>query len=150
MHDCKARWDAIPKEKATERKAVQLEYGIYTFCGNAGLLLNTGWEREKVLQERQRFLKNELRKYPKLNEVYQKLVQEEKMYFVAAWQSEIFIRDQWLGAQYTELFAAEASGDAKNVFELKIKIGAAGNVFSAWETWRRENNTYPNLFEEEE
>ena len=36
--ELKARLDAVPKDKATERKAVQLEYGIYTFCGNAGLL----------------------------------------------------------------------------------------------------------------
>ena len=39
--ECKARLDAIPKTNATERKAVQLEYGMYTFCGNAGLLFNS-------------------------------------------------------------------------------------------------------------
>ena len=29
--ECKARLDTIPKENGTERKAVQLEYGMYTF-----------------------------------------------------------------------------------------------------------------------
>ena len=142
--ECKARLDAIPKENTTERKAVQLEYGMYTFCGNAGLLHQGN--REAPLKTRQRFLGNKLHKYPKLNDVYQSLDEEEKLRFLAALQAEIFLRDQWLGEQYAELSTAEASGDTEKIFELKIKIGSVETMFAAWEDWRVENNVYPKMF----
>ena len=146
--ECKMRMDAIPTENRTERKALQLEYGIYTFCGNAGLLFNTTGDRSKTMQTRQRFLQNEINKYPKLNEIYQSINDEEKLRFIAALQAKLYIRDQWLHAQYAELAAAKASGDVKKEFELKIKIGAAETMFAAWEAWRKENFIYPAMFEE--
>ena len=39
MHDeCKTRLDSVSKDNITEQKALHLEYGMYQFCGNAGLL----------------------------------------------------------------------------------------------------------------
>jgi len=146
--ECQTRLDTIPKENATERKAVQLEYGMYTFCGNCGLLFNTKGER-KIIQIRRGFVEKQLIKYPKLSSVYQTIGEEEKLRFIAALQAELFIRDQWLNAQTEELSNAETANDLKNVFELKIKIGAVKNMFAIWEAWRRENNVYPNMFEEE-
>ncbi|MBO5305469.1 MAG: hypothetical protein J6B12_01775 [Clostridia bacterium] len=145
--ECKARLDAVSKENATERKALQVEYGMYTFCGNAGLLFNTVGER-KIVQIRRRFFEKELYKYQSLKAIYQGLDEQEKMRFVAALQPEWYIRYYWLGAQKIELAAAEESGDAKKAFEFKIKVGAVENMFAAWEAWRRENGVYPNMFEE--
>lgn len=147
---CKTKLATIPKENATERKAVQLEYGMYTFCGNAGVLFNTVGERSKTIQRRKCFLNNEIQKYPRLNEVYQSIGEEEKLCFIAALQAEIFIRSQWLDAQCSELAAAELSGDTQRIFELKIKIGTVRNMFAIWEAWRSENNIYPSMFEEAE
>lgn len=147
--ECKSRLDAVPKENGTERKALQLELGMYTFCGNAGQLFNAVGRRDVGLQKRRTFMQNELPKYPALNSVYQALDEEERMRFIAALQAELFIRDQWLRAQYAELSAAEEAGDTKSIFEMKIKIGAVRNMFSAWEAWRRENGVYPHLFEED-
>ena len=70
------------------------------------------------------------------------------MCFVAALQAEIFIRDSWLKEQYAELAAAEASGDTNKIFEFRIKIGAAENMFKTWEAWHRENGVYPHMFDE--
>ena len=146
--ECKARLDAVPKENATERKALQLEYGMYTFGGNAGLLFNTTGER-KIMHIRRHVLENDmLKRFPGLNLVYQDLGEDEKLRFIAALQAEIFIRDQWLREQYAELSAAEACGDTGRIFEYRIKIGAVENLFSVWETWRRENGVYPRMFEE--
>ena len=147
--ECKARLDALPKENVTEKKAVQIEHGMYTFCGNAGLLFNTTGERNRVIQMRQRFLSGVLHKYPKPYHTYQTIDETEKMRFIASLQAEIFIRDQWLQAQYEELAAAKASGDVKKAFELKIKTGAAENMFAAWEAWRKGNGIYSGMFEEE-
>ena len=145
--ECKARLDAIPKENPTERKAVQLEYGMYTFCGNAGLLFNTGWDRPRVLQVRQSFWNNELHKFPVLDNTYQTLENDEKLRFFAALQAELFLRDQWLGEQTASLSTAQQIGDTRQIFELNIKIGAVKRMFSIWEAWRLENNIYPKQFE---
>lgn len=152
--ECKARLDAIPKSNATERKAVQLEYGMYTFCGNAGLLFNTGWERTKVLTVRQSLWNHELNQFPHIREQYLALEDDEKTRFHAALQGELYLRQSWLGEQTAALAMAqnamaESAGDTAQIFELRIKIGAVKAMFAAWETWRRENNIYPNMFEEE-
>ena len=142
--ECKERLDAVSKANTTEQKALHLEYGMYQFCGNAGLLHYK--ETEKKLKNRQNFLRRIISKYPTINEVYTELIEDEKLSFIAAIQAELFIRDQWLHNQYKDLAKAEAAGDSKAVFEIKIKIGAVENVFSAWEKWRAENKTYSNMF----
>lgn len=147
--ECKARLDSVPQENTMERKALQIEYGMYTYCGNAGLLFNTGWERTKVIRVRQRFLKDAIAKYPKLHKIYNSLAEEEKLCFIAALQMEVFLRHHWLGAQYAELAAAKASGNAGKVFEFTIKTGATRNMFVAWENWRKENGIYPGMFQED-
>ena len=147
--NCKKRLDAIPKEQAMERKAVQMEHGMYTFCGNAGLLFNTGWERTKVLDTRLHFWSRELYRYPEIREQYESLDGDEKLRFFAALQGELFLRDQWLGEQKAALKAARSANDIGQLFELNIKIGAVKNMFSAWEAWRLDNNIYPNIFKED-
>ena len=141
----KSRLDAVSKENSTERKAIMLEHAMYKFCCNAGLLSSP--KREENLRARRSYLNRVIGKYAKLNEAYQNLSEEGKLCFVAALQSEIFIRDQWLGGQYEKLSAAIASKDVTNTFELKIKIGAVENMFAAWEAWRQENGIFPNMFE---
>lgn len=145
--ECKARLDTVPKENVTERKALQLEHGMYTFCGNCGLLFNTTGER-RIIKIRRAFLERQLYKYPRINSIYLMLDEEEKLRFMAALQAELYLRDQWLVEQYAELAAAENSGDAKKAFEFRIKIGAAENMFSIWEDWRVENNVFPGLLKE--
>ena len=150
-NECKARLDATPKDKAAERKALQIEYGMYTLCGNAGLLFNTYGSRETLyLRTRQNFWSMVLlSKYPKHQEIYNNLNDDEKLSFMAAWQAELFMRDQLLAGYVNELAQAEAAGDAKNTFEFRIKIGAVGEMLSIWEDWRKENGVYPGLMGEE-
>lgn len=142
------RLSAIPKENVTERKALLVEYGMYTFCGNAGFLFQSENNKKNALQTRQKYLERELYKYPRLNEVFTQLDEASKLNFTAALQAEIFIRDQCLTAQYTELAQAEASGDIGKMFEIKIKIGAILSMFALWEDWRKENGVYPFMFKE--
>ncbi len=146
--ECKARLDAIPKDRASERKALMIENGMYTLCGNAGLLFNAGWERERTYQIRHNFFNCVLTKYPRHQEVYSTLNEDDKLSFMAAWQADLFMRDQLLAGYLTELTQAEAAGDAKNTFELRIKIGAVREMLSIWEAWRVENDVYPRLLEE--
>ena len=147
-HECKARLDALPKTNVTERKALQLEYGMYTFCGNAGLLFNVGGERT-IIQKRRYILEHGmLKRCPPMEIAYEGLSEDQKMCFVAALQAEIFIRDSWLSEQYAELSAAEATQDTDKIFEFRIKIGAVEQMFATWEAWREANGVYPRMFEE--
>ena len=147
--ECKARLDATPKDNKAERKALQIELGMYTLCGNAGLLFNTYGTREGLYRTRQNFWNYALlTKYPKHQEVYSTLNDDEKLSFMAAWQADLFMRDQLLNGYVTELAQAEAAGDAKSTFEFRIKIGAVREMLSLWEGWRKENGVYPGLMEE--
>ena len=146
--ECKARLDAVPKDKMGERKALLIENGMYTLCGNAGLLFNTYGTREGLYRTRQNFFNYILTKYPKHQEVYASLDEEEKMRFMAAWQADLFMRDQLLAGYVTELAQAGAAGDVKSTFELRIKIGAVREMLAIWEAWRVENGVYPRLIEE--
>lgn len=145
--ECKARLDSILKENQTERKAVQLEYGMYTFCRDAGLLYNNGIDRTVCFRRAHSLLTKLLHRYSRLNAVYQALDDENKLSFYAALQGELFIRDQWIEKKTNELAAAKASGNTKNVFEITIMIEAVKNMFAAWEQWRVENNIFPHMFE---
>ena len=147
--ECKARLDATPKDSKAERKALQIELGMYTLCGNAGLFFNTYGTREGLYRTRQNFFTYAMTKYPRHGEVYTTLNDDEKLSFMAAWQADLFMRDQLLNGYVTELAQAEAAGDAKNTFEFRIKIGAVREMLSIWEGWRKENGIYPNLMEEE-
>ena len=144
-NECQNRLDAVPKENKSERKALIIEREMYGLCNRAGLLVYTIGTREGVLTMRKRVIGQILRKYPKLNEVFTKLDEEEKMRFLAALQAEIFMLDQLVNSYYDELEAAKASGDSRKIFEFQIKVGATGNVFAAWERWRVENNIYSGM-----
>ena len=141
--ECKARLDAIPKDRAGERKALLIENGMYTLCGNAGLLFNTYGTREGLYRTRQNFFNYAMTKYPRHGEIYATLNDDEKLSFMAAWQADLFMRDQLLAGYLNELAQAEAAGDAKNTFELRIKVGAVHEMLAAWAAWRKENNIYP-------
>ncbi len=147
--ECKARVDAVPKDRAGERKALMIENGMYTLCGNAGLLFNTYGTREGLYRTRQNFFTYALSKFSKHQEVYNTLDEDEKKCFMAAWQADLFMRDQLLAGYLNELSQAEAAGDAKNTFELRIKVGAVREMLAAWATWRKENNIYPIEIKEE-
>lgn len=144
---CAKKLATLTGNAPTERKAIQLELGIYTFCGNAGLLFNAA-SRDHWLVIRRPVVEQMLPRYPRLQQIYHSLEEEEKPRFLAAVQAELFIRDQWLGQQRAELAAAEQAGDTRRTFETKIKIGAAEAMFAAWEAWRTEHNIFPRLFEE--
>ena len=150
--ECKARLDALPKNKVNARKAVQIELGMYTLCGNAGLMLSTAEKsdsaRDSFFRLRQNVLCKILPKYPKLHKVYVGLDDEEQLRFVAALQSEIFMQDQIFPTLRAELDAASKARDAKAIFELTIKLNAVNCVLDAWKAWRVRNNIYPLMWEE--
>ena len=144
---CQARLDATPKENKTEKKALHLELGMFTLCQNAGFLINTTGGREGVLRTRRTVIAQILCKHPALRARFESFGEEDQKKFIAAWQAELFLRDQFLAQYREELSAAASFGDIGGILEMKIKIGVLENVFDAWEAWRRENNVFPGMME---
>lgn len=145
-NECKNRLDAVPKENKGERKALQIELGMYSLCLRAGLLYYTYGTRENALKIRRQVIDRILPAYPQTNEIFTGLSEDEQMIMHAALQAEIFMRDQFMQQYRAELEQAKAASDSEKIFELEIKIGAIENVFSAWEEWRVQNNIYPHMF----
>ena len=147
--ECQGRLDAVAKENKSERKALIIEREMYGLCNRAGLIVYVTGKREHILAvTRYRVTGDILQRYPRLNEVFTQLDEEEKLRFVAALQAEIFMRDQIMNGYYAEYEAATAAEDTKGMFELQIKIGACENVFWAWEAWRAEHGIYAGLLSE--
>lgn len=145
---CEARLAATPKENKTEKKAVHLELGMYTLCQNAGFLVNTTGGREGVMRTRRTVIARILEKHSDWKAVFEALNSEAQIEWIAAWQAELFLRDQFLPQYRSELEFATEAGDVDGILEMRIKIGTLENIFGAWEAWRRENNVFPGLLKE--
>jgi hypothetical protein len=146
--ECQSRLDAVPIENKSERKALIIEREMYGLCNRAGLIVYVTGKRESVLATRRRVIGQILQRYPKLNNIFTKLDEDEKMIFIATLQAEIYMRDQIVNSYYIEFESAKSSGDMKNTFELQIKIGGCENIFRAWEEWRVEHNLYAGILSE--
>ena len=151
VQECKNKLALIPKENTVEQKALKVEHGMYCLCNNAGTVCHgipNENQRKAVLDMRKKIIKKIISKNSKINEVFNNLSEEEQLCFIASLQAEIFIRDQMYKNYLDEFEKATSYGDIDSSFELKVKIGALQNVFSAWEAWRIENDLYPHMFEE--
>lgn len=151
--DCQSRLDATPKENKGERKALQIELGMYALCLNAGFLWSASGRyetggREKTLQFRRRVIGNILHNYPETELRFRSLDADAQDIFLAALQAEIFLRDQMYHGYLGEREAAQGSDDVKSLFELNIKIGAVESVFAAWEAWRGAHDICPHMMKE--
>lgn len=147
--ECKIRLESVPRERTTERKALQVELGMYSFCQRAGLLLMTETYKERgeaVIELRQNISESIMSaRFPYLYDLYLSLDDQNKKIFLAVFQAEIFMRDQIFESYKEELKNAKACGDEDRAFEFKIKVSALERVFSAWDKWRKDYQLYPDI-----
>lgn len=148
LNQCKEKIEFLPADRNTERKALNVELGMYNACLRAGSLYKTVSTWENFWNIRKNVAENMIYAYPKISEVYFKADNNEKEIIMAVTHSEMFIRNQLYEGYLSELDEAIGADDAVKIFELRIKIGAMKKVFSAWEKWRIQNNLYPGLFED--
>ena len=150
VKDCEERLKETPKDNKSERKAIQIELGMYSLCLRAGLLYYTTEGKTNTVQIRKnRFMNISLKSFPSIAQIYEKASEEEKLCMVAALQGEMFMRDQMYNGYISELEQAKAAGDAQRNFEFSIKTGSLEVIFEAWEEWRISNNIYPHMFKGE-
>lgn len=144
---CAEKIAALPPSSRTEKRALLIEQGMYRFCLNAGFLFNCSGTIEKVLIPRKRVMGNILssHRYPALEKAFTSANEEEALTLYAAFQAEIFIRDQIMKTYYKNLEDAKASGDADGAFEAGIKIAVLEDVFKDFEKFRKDNNIYTGI-----
>ncbi len=155
--ESKKKLTALPKEAKTERKAVQIELGMYQMFLNFGQLYDVKQgetveeQRTHVLTIREKMMHRlgHLSLFPKIHEIYDLADEEEKKRIIAACHGEMNMRAQMYSRYVKEWEAAKQCGDARGSFETGLKVAVVKEGFRIWEQWRKENNVYPGLFQEE-
>lgn len=146
--ECKARFNATPKELKTERKALKIESEMYGLCLRAGLLADIQHpeKRDDFFNIRKNVTCQILRHYTKPKAAFDALDECERERFHAAIHGELFMKDQITKGWAGEFEEAKSAADTAKIFELQIMLGATDRIYKAWEAWRIENNIYPNMF----
>ena len=144
--ECESRLNKIEKSLKTERKAIQIELGMYGLCLRAGLLYYTIGSREDTLKHFSRQAEAIFSSFPKILKVYKEANDEEKLIMIAALRQEAFMRNQFSSKNEEEYQRAQELGYVSDAFELNIKINAINSVYKEWEAWRENNIKYSNMF----
>ena len=141
---CKDRLNILSKESKTERKAIQIELGMYNVCLRAGLLSE---DHKRVLAVRGSFVKRFLKDFPAVADAFQNASKEEQEAITVALGGDMFMRTQFLVPYQNEMNQARGVQDVSKIFEINIKLGAIEKVLHKWEKWRIEHGVYPNMLE---
>ncbi len=157
IEESKKKLSTLPREAKTERKAVQIELGMYHLFLDFGQLYdvkqgNTAEEqRIHVLTIREKMMHRlgHLSLFPKIREIYDLADEEEKKRIIAALHGEMNMRAQMYSRYIKEWEAAKQCGDAPQAFETGLKVAVVEEGFRIWEQWRKDNNVYPDMFQEE-
>ncbi len=156
IEESKKKLSVLPQEAKTERKAVQIELGMYQLFLNFGQLYdvkqgNTAEEQRThvlIIREKMMHRLGHLSLFPKIREMYDLADEEEKKRIVAAFHGEMNMRAQMYSKYVKEWEVAKQCGDAMQVFETGLKVAVVEEGFRIWEKWRKENNVYPDMFQE--
>lgn len=151
----KQKLSDLPSDAKNERKAIQIEVGMYSLFVRFGQLCSVKAEemkveqRERVLYIREQMILREkqLSAFPKIKALYEAADADEKQRIVAAFQGEIQMRCQMYAQYLKDWEAAKQNGDAEESFEAGVKVAVVEEGFWLWEQWRKANGIYPDLIE---
>ncbi len=156
IKESKAKLEVLPKEAKNERKAVQIEIGMYNLFVNFGFLyhLRKGdtyekqrnhvlWIREKMTERLNLFSA-----FPNIKKAYDAADETEKKCIIAALHSEMHMRNSFYNKYLRDLEAAKEYNDVYKSFEIGLKISVLEDGFKVLEKYRQENGIYPGMFQE--
>jgi len=136
---CEAAAAALDKDAKTEKKALMVQNGMYSFCLNAGLLYHKLGERANAIKVKSTRMERFLAGRPAQLAMFREADEEEKLRITACFYPTLFFEDQVLPQYRGEYDRAAESGSTGAVFEMNIKIGTVTEVLDAWKAWRLEN-----------
>ncbi len=138
--DADSRLKALPADAKREKKAIIIEREMYNLCSRAGLLYYAkNAKSEDHLHWVCGFLLKFLAPYPKTAVLFAEADDETKLKLAPYLRGVIFMDDQYLKPNRAALAKAEEAGDAEEIFELRIKVGAVAKVIDAWRSWWKKN-----------
>ncbi|MBQ6818173.1 MAG: hypothetical protein IJP35_01015 [Clostridia bacterium] len=160
----KQKLSDLPSDAKNERKAIQIEVGMYSLFMRFGQLCSVKAEEMKVeqrervfyIEQRERVLyireqmilrEKQLSAFPKIKALYEAADADEKQRIIAAFQGEIQMRCQMYARYLKDWEAAKQNGDAEESFEAGVKVAVVEEGFRLWEQWRKTNGIYPDLIE---
>ena len=154
--ESEAKLSLLPKGAKNERKAVQIEIGMYSLFLRFGQLFDVKngdtyeQQRNHVLWIREKMILREelLSLFPKIKNVYETAGEEEKKRIVATLHGEMFMRNNFYYKNLKDLEEAKRCNDIGKSFELSVKVSVLEDGFRIWEKWRQENGMYPGMFKE--
>lgn len=155
--ESQAKLSFLPKEAKNERKAVQIEIGMFSLFLRFGLLFyvkngNTYEERRNHvlwIREKLIFRENLFAAFPKIKKAYDNADEAEKKCIIAAFQGEMFMRHCFYDRYIKDLEAAKKYNNIEEAFELGIKVSVLEEGFRIWEAYRQENGIYSGMFDKE-
>lgn len=151
-----AKLALLPKEAKNERKALQIEIGMYSLFLRFGLLFDMKKgdtyeeQRSHVLWIREKMILREelLSLFPKIKRVYEVADDDEKKLVIATLQGEMYMRNSFYINNLKALQEAKKCNDVEKSFEFGLKCSVLEDGFRIWEKWREENGIYYGMFEQ--
>lgn len=143
--ECEKKLKTTPKEAKTERKALQIQIGMYRLFYRAAIEhfpKVTGVALTKRLAEITKWIPH----YPHLYAAYQNADTAEKEHLLFAVHAELYMRQAFLKPAISELVFAQANSDVDRSFELDLKVKSMLEILNLCENWRAVNDVYPGLF----
>ncbi len=148
-NSCAERISQLPETARTEKKAIQIEAGMYSMGFRAAIRYNTVGSREQCIRIKSNNFLPIMQDYPRLKSAFEAADDDERQRLTAALYGEVWLISQYQNINEAELEKAKASGDVKKMFELNIKVQATKALLSAWSLWREQNGVYSDLLDTE-
>ena len=142
---CADRISALPENSKIEKKAIQIEMGMYSMGHRAAIRYNTIGSREDCIRIKSNHFLPIMDEFPKLKEVYEAADDAERQRLTAALYGEVWMIKEYHEPNKAEFERARTSGDAKKIFEMNIKVGAIETLLSRWKEWRVKNGIYADI-----
>ena len=144
-NECSDRIRELPESSKIEKKAIQIEMGMYSMGYRAAIRYNTTGPREQCIRIKSNHFLPLMEDFPKLKAVFERADDAERQRLPAALYGEVWMIKEYHGPNKAELERARISGDAKKIFEMNIKVGAIETLLSRWKEWRVRNGIYVDL-----
>ncbi len=155
MKERQTKLTFLPQDAKNERKAVQIEIGMYNLFVGFGQMYHVKYSctyeqrRNHVLQIREKMTlrENLFSVFPKIKNAYEAASEADKKCVVAALQGEIHMRNSFYNKYLKDLELAKQFNDVDKIFEMGIKVSVLEEGFRIWEKYRQDNDVYPGMFE---
>ena len=141
--ECENQIAKLDKNARMEQKALLVQKAMYDNFLRIGLLYYTTGSRESAIVTFSKRLDSLLIDFPNVKELYSQLDEEDKKNITPFIHGMCFMKTQFFDMYNSQLEIASEKGDAKEIFELKVKANTTMEMLQLWQKWWNENGFIP-------